>query len=74
MTLKACLFENTPDEHFVVDFHPDAPEVVCVGGGSGHGFKFCSVLGEIAADLTLDGETRHDIGLLRLARFGGLSV
>ena len=70
MTLKACLFENTPDEHFVVDLHPDAPNVVCLGGGSGHGFKFCSVLGEIAADLALEGRTRHDIGLLRLGRFG----
>jgi sarcosine oxidase len=69
MTLKACLFENTPDEHFIVDLHPEAPQVVCLGGGSGHGFKFCSVLGEIAADLALDGETRHDIGLLRLGRF-----
>ena len=70
MTLKACLFENTKDEHFVVDLHPDASQVVCLGGGSGHGFKFCSVLGEIAADLALDGETRHDIGPLRLGRFG----
>ena len=70
MTLKACLFENTPDEHFIVDLHPDAPAVVCLGGGSGHGFKFCSVLGEIAADLAIEGTTRHDIGLLRLARFG----
>jgi sarcosine oxidase len=68
-TLKACLFENTPDEHFVVDFHPEAPNVVCLGGGSGHGFKFCSVLGEIAAELAVDGDTRHDIALLRLARF-----
>jgi sarcosine oxidase len=70
MTLKACLFENTPDEHFLVGHHPDAPGVVCVGGGSGHGFKFCSVLGEIAADLATDGETRHDIGLLDPGRFG----
>lgn len=73
-TLKACLFENTPDEHFVVDVHPEAPNVVCLGGGSGHGFKFCSVLGEIAADLALEGETAHDIGLLRLARFEHLGV
>ena len=70
MTLKACLFENTPDEHFLVGPHPDAPQVVCLGGGSGHGFKFCSVLGEIAADLALDGSTRHDIALLDPGRFG----
>ena len=68
--LTVCLFENTPDKHFIVDLHPDAPQVVCLGGGSGHGFKFCSVLGEIAADLALDGATSHDIGLLRLDRFG----
>jgi sarcosine oxidase len=70
LTLKACLFENTPDEHFIVDLHPESSAVVCIGGGSGHGFKFCSVLGEIAADLALQGETRHDIDLLRLDRFG----
>ena len=35
----------------------------------GHGFKFCSVVGEILADLALDGATRHDIGFLRLGRF-----
>jgi sarcosine oxidase len=70
MTLKGCLFENTRDEHFLVGPHPQAPQVVCLGGGSGHGFKFCSVLGEIAADLALDGSTRHDIALLDPGRFG----
>ena len=46
--------------------------VVVVGAGfSGHGFKFCSVVGEILADLALDGETRHEIGFLRLDRLGG---
>jgi glycine/D-amino acid oxidase-like deaminating enzyme len=34
-----------------------------------HGFKFCSVVGEIMSDLILDGRTRWDIGLFRLARF-----
>jgi sarcosine oxidase len=41
---------------------------VVAAGFSGHGFKFCSVVGEIIADLALTGETRHDIGFLRLAR------
>lgn len=68
MTLKTCLFENSPDEHFIVDRLPDAPQVVVGGGFSGHGFKFCSVLGEILADLATDGDTAHEIGFLRLAR------
>jgi sarcosine oxidase len=38
-------------------------------GFSGHGFKFCSVIGEIMADLALNGSTGHPIGLFRLGRF-----
>ncbi|MBD0338302.1 MAG: N-methyl-L-tryptophan oxidase [Thermoleophilia bacterium] len=71
VTLKTCLFENSPDEHFLLDLHPDAPQVVVAGGFSGHGFKFCSVVGEILADLAVDGDTRHEIGFLRLGRFDG---
>ena len=67
--LKTCIFTNTPDEHFVVDGLPDAPQVIVVSACSGHGFKFCSVIGEIAADLAVDGSTRHDIGLFKLDRF-----
>jgi sarcosine oxidase len=67
--LKACIFTNTPDEHFVVDRLADAPQVTVVSACSGHGFKFCSVIGEIAADLAIDGSTSHDIGLFRLDRF-----
>jgi sarcosine oxidase len=70
MTLKVCMFTNTPDEHFVVDVAPDEPEVVIASPCSGHGFKFASVVGEIVADLTLTGSTAHDIGLFRLSRFG----
>jgi sarcosine oxidase len=68
LTLKTCLFTNSPDEHFIVDRHPDLDQVVIAAGFSGHGFKFASVIGEILADLAVDGATRHDIGLLRFAR------
>jgi sarcosine oxidase len=67
IALKVCLFENSADEHFVLDLHPECPQVVLAAGFSGHGFKFCSVVGEVVADLTLDGSTRHDIEFLRLA-------
>ena len=68
LTLKTCLFENSPDEHFVLDTLPDAPQVVVGGGFSGHGFKFCSVVGEILADLATEGETQYETDFLRLAR------
>jgi len=69
LALRACMFTNTADEHFIVDHHPDHANVVLASPCSGHGYKFCSVIGEILADLaTGDGRTRHDIGFLRLDR------
>ena len=65
----ACLFTNTPDEHFIIDRAPGAPEVLLVSPCSGHGFKFSSVIGEICADLVVHGTTAHNIELFRLARF-----
>jgi sarcosine oxidase len=67
--LKACLFTNSPDRHFILDFHPAYPEVAIAAGFSGHGYKFCSVVGEVMADLAQRGETRHPIDLFRLKRF-----
>lgn len=64
-----CLYTMTPDERFIVDRHPLHANAVVIAGLSGHGFKFASVLGEIAADLALDGGTRHPIDFLGLSRF-----
>jgi sarcosine oxidase len=64
----ACIFTNTPDEHFLIDRDPSNPEVLLVSPCSGHGFKFCSVVGEIVADLVQRGATRHDISLFRRSR------
>ena len=54
-----CMYTVTPDRNFVIDLHPLCPQVTVVGGFSGHGFKFASVVGEIAGDLALEGETPH---------------
>jgi sarcosine oxidase len=69
LMLKGCLFTNSPDRHFILDLHPEYPEVAIAAGFSGHGYKFCSVVGEIMADLAERGETRHDIGFFGLKRF-----
>ena len=66
---KTCLYENTPDEHFVLTVHPEHPQVVVGAGFSGHGFKFVPVIGEILADLTIDGSTQHPIELFAPDRF-----
>ena len=72
--LKGCIFTNTPDEHFIIDRLPDSPQVSIAAACSGHGYKFCSVVGEIMADLAIEGSTGHDIGLFRLDRFDDSTV
>ena len=67
---KPCMYTLTPDGHFVIDRHPEHANVILCGGFSGHGFKFAPVVGEIGADLALEGGSRHQIGFLSLARFG----
>ncbi|WP_226004812.1 N-methyl-L-tryptophan oxidase [Natrinema salinisoli] len=69
MRLATCMFTNSPDEHFILDTLPDHPQVAVGAGFSGHGFKFASVIGEILADLAVDGETDHPIDMFRLDRF-----
>lgn len=49
-----CLYTNSPDENFIIDRHPAHANVVVAAGFSGHGFKFCSVVGELLADLVSD--------------------
>ncbi len=66
-----CMYTMTSDEHFVVDVHPLYPQVVIAGGFSGHGFKFASVMGEVLAELALDGRSQQPIEFLRLKRFAG---
>jgi sarcosine oxidase len=65
---RTCMYTNTPDRHFVVSTHPDHPQVAVAAGFSGHGYKFCSVIGEILADLALDGVTRHPVDLFSPSR------
>ena len=64
-----CYYTSSPDEHFIVDQHPQHPQVAFAAGLSGHGFKMTCALGEALADLSLTGRTTLPIGFLGLARF-----
>ena len=63
---KVCLYTVTPDEHFIIDVDGN---VAYASACSGHGFKFATVMGEVLADLALDGTTRHPIAFLSASRF-----
>jgi sarcosine oxidase len=65
---KTCMFVNSPDGQFIVDLLPEHRNVAIAAGFSGHGYKFCSGIGEILADLSMHGTTPHDTNLFRFAR------
>lgn len=64
-----CMYTVTSDEHFIIDFHPESDRIVLASPCSGHGFKHSSAIGEILAQLALDGQSQLDISLFSLNRF-----
>lgn len=66
---STCLYTNSADKHFVIGLHPNSSLVSLAGGFSGHGFKFCPVVGEVLADLVESGETAQPIGEFSPNRF-----
>lgn len=66
LAAKTCLYTMTPDGHFIIDRHPHYEQVLFGAGFSGHGFKFAPVMGEVLADLALEGKTDRPIDFLKL--------
>ncbi|MCY4536207.1 MAG: N-methyl-L-tryptophan oxidase [Bryobacterales bacterium] len=63
----ACIFTNTPDGHFILDRLPDDGDVFVAAGFSGHGYKFCSVIGKLMAEFCQDRSPEWDIDRFRLS-------
>jgi sarcosine oxidase len=66
---RICVYNNTPDDDFIIDWHTEIENVLLATGFSGHGFKFGPLIGRINADLLLSGQTSYDIARFSLARF-----
>ena len=58
---EVCLYTETPDEDFIIDAHPHCPDLLIAAGFSGHGFKFCPLVGRVLSELAQTGKTifRH---------------
>jgi sarcosine oxidase len=65
---RVCQYENSPDNHLIIDRHPVADNVWLVGGGSGHGFKHGPALGEMLAGWVMEGQDPDP--LFKLSRLG----
>ena len=63
-----CLYTNTPDGDFILDWHPAAAGVFVCSACSGHGFKFAPAIGEAVASVVATGTSPHDLEPFRLAR------
>jgi sarcosine oxidase len=68
LAIRICMYTNSPDGHFIIDHLPSNPNITIACGFSGHGFKFASVIGEILADLSLNGKTNLPAQFLSLKR------
>jgi sarcosine oxidase len=64
-----CMYTNTPDEHFILDYHPELPQVVVASPCSGHGFKFSPVIGEMIARMIERKAPHFNLELFKIARF-----
>jgi sarcosine oxidase subunit beta len=65
-----ALYAITPDWHPILDRCPGREGIYCAVGFSGHGFKMSPIVGQLMAELVVDGRaTAVDITPLRLARF-----
>jgi monomeric sarcosine oxidase len=65
---RVCLYNNTRDDDFIIDWHPELEGALIATGFSGHGFKFGPVIGRICAELLLSGRTRYEIERFSLKR------
>jgi sarcosine oxidase len=63
-----CLFTNTPDRDFLIDWHPDHKQVLISSPCSGHGFKFASAIGEVQAELLVTGTSSFELTPFRIDR------
>ena len=70
MNTATCLYTNSSDEHFIIDYLPDSDHsVVLAGGFSGHGYKFVTAVGSLVTDLVKKQDTSVSIDFLSLKRF-----
>ena len=64
----SCRYTLTPDEDFIIDTHPEHPQIVIASACSGHGFKFGIEIGRILGALALGRSTGRDLARFRLGR------
>jgi sarcosine oxidase len=69
MRSAVCLYTNARDGDFIIDRHPEHPQVLLASPCAGIGFKFAPTIGEILADLVQDKQPSFDLASFAISRF-----
>ena len=64
-----CMYTNTPDEHFIIDYYPSNKNIIIASPCSGHGFKFSSAIGKILCDMATNQPVQFNLLPFRIERF-----
>jgi sarcosine oxidase len=67
-TSSVCMYTNTPDENFIIDFHPAFKNIIIASPCSGHGFKFSSLTGKLLSDMAMDNKIDFDLAPFSITR------
>lgn len=60
--VQPCVIAPSQDDHFILGRHESLPHVVLAAGLGGHGFKYATAIGEVAASLALGAGSPVPIG------------
>ena len=65
---RVCVYTNTPDLDFIIDFYPNDENIIICSPCSGHGFKFTPAIGEICSELVINNGTNYDLSEFSIKR------
>jgi glycine/D-amino acid oxidase-like deaminating enzyme len=64
-----CIYTNTPDQNFIIDYHPHNPNIIIASACSGHGFKFSSATGKVLSEMASGRDLSVDLSLFKIKKF-----
>lgn len=65
---SVCMYTNTPDEDFIIDYHPVYKNILIASPCSGHGFKFSSLTGKLLGELAMGQAPSLDLSPFSINR------
>ncbi|KAM9370634.1 LOW QUALITY PROTEIN: peroxisomal sarcosine oxidase [Phaethornis superciliosus] len=67
-----CLYTNTPDGDFILDWHTKFSNIIIGAGFSGLGFKLAPVVGQLLCQLSPGEELSHSTSPCAITHFPGM--